>query len=155
MTTVAVDRLVGVMGADRRQTSNDHGVPMSCGKIEAVEVEGGVALVGCAGDEGPISLFLDWYQYDDDENPEPIDLDEDEDFSAVILMPDHTIMVCDRYLRPYEVNNRYYCIGSGGAFAWGALAGGCDMRKAIEVAIACDPYSGNGYDIITINAVQP
>ena len=156
MTTIAVDSHVGVMAADRRQVSNDVEVIMECNKISKIDLEDGIHLVGCSGHESPAAIFLDWYEYGDEyETPDPIDLDiEEEDFEAVILAPDGTILVADRFMSPYEIKNRFYCSGTGGPFAWAVLKAGCGIKKAIETAISMDPYSGGGYDIIYLQDIN-
>lgn len=38
-------------------------------------------------------------------------------------------------------NSNYITFGSGGSYAFGALKAGADVRKAVEVASGCDPYT--------------
>lgn len=44
----------------------------------------------------------------------------------------------------FEIDQDYYAIGSGGAYALGAMASGADARTAVLAAINQDPKSGFG-----------
>ena len=158
MTTIVVDSHVGFMAADKRSTANGTEAVMDdTDKIKQVDLSDGIHLVGFSGNEGPASIFLDWYEYGDEyEAPDPIDLDDEADygFEAVILTPDGTILVADRFMNPYEVTNRFYCSGTGGAFAWGVLQAGCGIEKAMEAAIALDANSGGGYDVVYLSEIN-
>lgn len=152
MTTVVADNVAGFIAADKMAVANDGEIIVaSMSKITRVETLDGDYLVGIAGNEGPITIFLEWVKYGDwDEPLDPMsDLHEDEDFSAII-MGDENLMLCDKYMRPYEIPGRYYAIGSGGPYAWAVLKAGCGIAKAMEVAIDMDPYSGLDYEVVYI-----
>ena len=157
MTTIVVDSRVGFMAADRRSTANGTEAVMdNTNKIKQVDLSDGIHLVGFSGNEAPAAIFLNWYEDGDEyECPDPIDLDDEADygFEAVILTPDGTILVADRFMVPYEVENRFYCSGSGGAYAWGVLQAGCGIEKAMEAAMALDANSGGGYDIVYLSEI--
>ena len=158
MTTVVVDSHVGFKAADRRSTANGTDVVMdNTDKIKQVDLSDGIHLIGFSGNEGPAQIFLNWYEFGDEyECLDPVELDDEADygFEAVILTPDGTILVADRFMNPYEVENRFYCTGTGGAFAWGVLQAGCGIDKAMEAAIALDANSGGGYDVVYLSEVN-
>jgi ATP-dependent protease HslVU (ClpYQ) peptidase subunit len=147
MTTIVVDRDMGLMAADRMVTSNDGDVAISCStKIEHIDIGGDIYLVGMAGMEGPAEHFLEWFRNGDwDEPPSPWDNLED-DYTIVILGP-NGIQVADKYMRLYPIEHRWYGIGSGGGYAWAVLEAGCGVDKAMQTAIKMDPNSGFGYQI--------
>ena len=115
MTTIIVDSRVGVMGADRRQVSNDSDIVMqgAC-KINKIELDDGIHLVACSGHESPAAIFLEWYEWGDDDKPlDALELNEDEDegFEGVVLTPQADILIADRFMVPYKIPDRFY--GSG------------------------------------------
>ena len=145
MTTIVVDSEIGYIAADRMATSNDGDVACEYPKIR----RGGDGLIACAGNEGPATIFEEWFLHD--EWDEPLDslgqLEEYDDFTAVILLNDGGIWVADKFMRPYQIHSRWYAAGSGGAFAWAVLMAGCGLEKAMETALKMDPNSGFGYDV--------
>ena len=158
MTTIVIDSHVGFMAADRRTIANGtEAIIDNTNKIQQVELSDGIHLVGFSGNEGPAAIFLDWYEYGDEyECPDPIDLDDRDDygFEAVILTPNGTILIADRFMQPYKSEGRFYCTGTGGSFAWGVLQAGCGIDKAMGAAIALDPNSGGGYDVVYLSEVN-
>ena len=165
MTTIVVDREMGYMAADRMATSNDNDVAIECPKIREIEQADGVHLMACAGNEGPAQVFEDWYTYGDwDEPLETMEsTDYDEGFTAVILTPKSEIWLADKFMRPYQIfgglphgqkRSRWYCAGSGGAFAWAVLWAGCGIEKAMNAAIEMDPNSGYGFDVVFLKDVN-
>ena len=128
---------------------------MECHKIRQIELSDGIHLVGCSGHEGPSQIFLEWYEFGDEyEGPDPIEVTEEEDFEVVILTPESKILVADRFMLPYAIENRFYCTGSGGVFAWAVLKAGCGIEKAITTAISMDPFSGGGHDIVYLEDIE-
>ena len=137
------------MAADRRATSNDleHRLTVPK-KIESIEIGGDQYLVGIAGHEGPGSIFLDWFENGEwDEPLEPmLGIDREEEFEAAILGPEG-LEIVDKFMRPYKIYDRWYAIGSGGAYALAVLEAGCGIEKAMETACRLDSGSGGGFDI--------
>ena len=158
MTTIIVDSRVGVMGADRRQVSNDSDIVMqgAC-KINKIELDDGIHLVACSGHESPAAIFLEWYEWGDDDKPlDALELNEDEDegFEGVVLTPQADILIADRFMVPYKIPDRFYGSGTGGPYAWSVLKAGCGIEKALKTAISLDPFSGEGYDIVSLHDVD-
>jgi ATP-dependent protease HslVU (ClpYQ) peptidase subunit len=156
MTTIIADREMGYMSGDRRVTSNDGEVIMTCPtKVYRVDIGGDQYLVGLAGLEGPGLIFLDWFEYGDwDEPPEPMsDLSEEDDFSALILS-ERGMWTVGKFMRMDEVFDRWYAIGSGGVAAWAVLMAGCGHRKAMETAIRMDSSSGGGFTTLFLDGTD-
>jgi hypothetical protein len=144
---------MGHMAADRRVTSNDGEVIMTCpSKIELVDIGGDSYLVGLAGLEGPGHIFLDWFRHGDwDEPPEPLEsLGEEDDFSVLILA-NHGMWVVDKFMRMDQVFSRWYGIGTGGVAAWAVLQAGCGIAKAMYTAISMDANSGGGFNVMRLD----
>lgn len=148
MTTIVVDSEMGYMAADRMATDNDCGVTIECPKIKILELKDGIHMLGSSGMESSATIFEEWYESEDNEYCDPLeDIEPDDEFTTVILKPDFTIWVADKFYRPYQVHSRWYATGSGGPFAWAVLMAGCGIKPAMETAIKMDPNSGLGYDI--------
>lgn len=147
MTTVLVDKNVGYIAADRMATSNDCEVAISCSKILELELDGERFLAAGAGLEGVIEHMVEWFESGDWDS-EPLDVNEDDDSTLVLLSCDTAkILVVDKWLRPYEIDSRWYAAGTGGPFAWAIVEAGCGVEKAMKTAVAMDPNSGFGYDV--------
>lgn len=149
MTTIVVDKAMGLMAADRMVTTNDGEVGIACDtKIEEVQIGGDLYLVGTAGMEGPAEHFLEWFRDGDwDEPPSAWEsLDDSESFTVVVLGPEG-IQVADKFMRLTPIHHRWYAIGSGGPYAWAILEAGCGIDKAMATAIRMDPNSGFGYQV--------
>lgn len=149
MTTIVVDKAMGLMAGDRMVTTNDGEVAIACDtKIEEVEIGGDLYLVGFAGMEGPAEHFMEWFREGDwDEPPEAWEqLADDEAFTAVVLGPEG-IHIADKFMRLTPIHHRWYAIGSGGPYAWAILEAGCGIDKAMETALRMDPNSGFGYQV--------
>lgn len=147
MTTIVADKQMGYMMGDRRVTSNDGEIIMTCPtKIQRVEIGGDQYLVGLAGLEGPGLIFLDWFEHGDwDEPPEPLVSLEDTDDFSVLILGTGRMWIVGKFMRMDEVFARWYGIGSGGVQAWAVLEAGCGRKKAMETAIRMDASSGGGY----------
>lgn len=153
MTTIVADKKMGYMMGDRRVTSNDGEVIMTCPtKIQRVDIGGDQYLVGLAGLEGPGLIFLDWFENGDwDEPPEPMSELADEDAFSVLILAKHGMWAVDKFMRMDEIFNRWYGIGSGGVPAWAVLEAGCGRKKAIETALRMDANSGGGYTCLFLD----
>lgn len=156
MTTIVVDKAMGLMAADRMVTTNDGEVAIACDtKIEEVTIGGDQYLVGVAGMEGPAEHFLDWFRDGDwDEPPSAWEsLDDSESFTVVVLGPEG-IQIADKYMRLTPIHHRWYAVGSGGPYAWAVLEAGCGIDKAMATAIKMDPNSGFGYQVRHLEATE-
>lgn len=152
MTTIVADRTLGVMAADRQSTSNDCDVACVYQKIRVIELRDGIHLLASSGNEAPATLFEDWYEHGEIDEPLPTmeHLGDDDTFTTVILNPRRELWITDKFMRPYLWHGRRYATGTGGAFAWAILEAGCDVHVAMQTAIRMDPHSGFGYEIATL-----
>ena len=59
------------------------------------------------------------------------------------------------YLREIKILDAYAAVGSGAAYALGALASGKSARQAVEIASRFDPQTGNGVDCVALSRKTP
>lgn len=52
------------------------------------------------------------------------------------------------YLRPIKFSEKIVAVGSGGAYALGAMRAGADAKRAIEIASEYDPATGKGVTVM-------
>lgn len=98
----------------------------------------GKALVGFAGNVEQAHVFIDWYA---DRKQRKPDLNSEQEWSALVLGEDG-LLCWGPSLRPVQVYDHFYAIGSGAPFAMGAMEAGASARKAVEIACRRDPYCG-------------
>ena len=67
--------------------------------------------------------------------------DDDSDFIYVGKDGTAYWLTCP-FLRKVRIVNKYYAIGSGGAFALGALEAGATVEQALAIAAKYDPHTG-------------
>lgn len=144
MTTIVVDQEMMYIAADRMATSNDGDVACEYPKIRRTPH----GLIACAGNEGPSTIFEEWFEYGAWDEPLPtMEQIEDYDSFTAIMLLDDGIWVADKFMRPYKIHSRWYAAGTGGPFAWAVLVAGCGIHKAMETAIKMDNNSGYGFDV--------
>lgn len=152
MTTIVADNAAGFIAADFQATTNDCDRPIYCPKIKRVTIGDAGYLMASSGNEGPASIFEDWFQHGDwDEPLEPMyNLEENDVFTTVILGKDG-LHVADKFMRLYRIHDRYYATGTGGCAALAVLIAGCGINTAMETAIKMDPHSGFGYEVVYLD----
>jgi hypothetical protein len=52
------------------------------------------------------------------------------------------------YLRPIPIEEPFIAIGSGSAYAMGAMAAGASAERAIAIAVEFDPNTGKGIQVV-------
>lgn len=127
MTTIATDGKT--MFSDSQQTT-DHIDRVDVLKV--CKVEG--SLWGFAGSVTQWLIFLKWLNGGDKHT----DLDE---FEVLQIDEKGKVFYWGQRLQPVEVGHPA-AIGSGGAYAMGAMMAGASPRKAVEIACELDSYSG-------------
>lgn len=140
MTTIVANRTG--MAADRRVT----GVPMfRTSKI--FRVRG--SIIGFAGNTEQALRFIEWRR-----TPEAKPtFTETADFLALELSPDGRLTYWGTEMVGIAIEDDFYAIGSGAAFALGAMAMRASPKHAIEVAARYD--SSTGSDVQTLTLGKP
>lgn len=134
MTTVAWDGRT--FASDRRmgewRTAN-----------KQFELPDGRVLSG-AGYMDDLAEVAAWLTAGGDERDKPVIGDDDTDFLLVDGAKCYWL-TCP-FLRPIEVLDGMAAIGSGSAYALGAMAAGKSAAEAVEIAARFDPHTGGGVD---------
>lgn len=137
MTTIIAT--VESMASDRRVT----GGPMfKCTKIARIKG----SLYGGAGDMAQILKMFEWFK-----NPDmKPDWKFQPEFEILQLSPEGLFLWGSEMIA-IPVGMPYYAIGSGAAFALGALECGAPPNEAIRVAHKFDPYTGRELQVHKLN----
>ena len=104
--------------------------------------------MGGAGYADSIMMGIAWLE---EGGPKPDLVDRSEDWSGILVIaPDGAIWKFEKQLHGFLVEAPQFAIGSGRAFAIGAMAMGATAREAVEVASRFDPHSGMGVDVLEL-----
>ena len=140
MTTIIYDRRERVIVADSQNTDRS-GATWKTNKIE--QLKNGWIFLG-SGHCLPILLTRLWAEVGFQEEHRPDystvleDLDE-YDFSCLCIDPTgQTVYLVDGEVAPTKVFDEYVAIGSGGAYALGAMDSGASALEAMDIAIGRD-----------------
>lgn len=137
MTTIAWDGIT--LAADSLSCSN--GQRSRVRKLRRCE-DG--RLIAAAGESGAVAAYLNWLERCVPLEPAPMrpsfQHDADDCVHALEIMPDGTVWRHERFA-PFIVEERSTAIGSGAAYALGAMAAGKSAPEA--VVIACELHSGS------------
>lgn len=143
MTTIAFDRRTKTIAADTQNTDAS-GQKWRVNKIE--KLPDGSFFMG-SGHLHTIAQCKHWAekQWLEKFRPDFSYFLEDEDergFSCFHVSADGTrVIMVDGELSPTEVMDDFVAVGSGAAYALGALEAGAEIVQAIEIACARDPNS--------------
>lgn len=135
----------GVLAADRRGYSGSKHPIGTKAKISRL-TDGW--LFGCSTPTpGLAEKLRRWVEENGVEKSLPATLEA----QAIVIRLDGAIFYFkdgDTFSGPLEAE--YVAIGSGSEYALGALTMGADAAHAVEVAIACDVWSGGGVDCLSL-----
>jgi ATP-dependent protease HslVU (ClpYQ) peptidase subunit len=145
MTTIAYK--AGVMAGDKMASEGNSKV----GVTTKIFKRNG-HLVGFSGRSDTAHLLLWWFERGAKEEEWPDPYDDDTDCSMIVVTPDGKVLFYERFPIPIRMENEFCAIGSGRDFALAAMELGCDPEKAVEVACRLDAYSGNGIDVLCLDA---
>lgn len=145
MTTIAFDRRTKTIATDSQNTDDsgskwkvdkievlpDGSVFLGSGHLRTINTAKGWALAEFAGEEEP-----DWSYFLEDA--------EDRGFSCLHVSADgEVVTMIDGELTPVHVTDDFVAIGSGAAYAIGALEAGAEVVRAVEIACLRDPSSSS------------
>lgn len=143
MTTIVYDKRNKVIAADSRNTDNG-GARWLVDKIETLP--DGSFVLG-AGHLYTIAACKHWAKSGFAETKRPdftffLEDMEDRDFSVLHITKDGAVVtLIDGEMQPQLVTNDYMAIGSGAAYAIGALEAGASAIEAVEIACKHDGNS--------------
>lgn len=106
-------------------------------------------LIGAAGRLSECAMFIEWFEKwlhaqegrEQGIKVDPVEPFDREEFTALVISPERECMVFESGRDMFEVEAPF-AIGSGSPFAIAAMKAGAGAKKAVEVAIDLDPYSG-------------
>ncbi|MEJ7831308.1 MAG: hypothetical protein WKF79_00195 [Nocardioides sp.] len=105
------------------------------------------SVVGCAGDGAAIALAREWFKSGEPKDTIPVL--RGQDFAALILRRDGRVELLDGLFTTYDCEAPA-TLGSGDAFALGALHAGATPRRAVEIAcLTCATVGG------TVRTMKP
>lgn len=130
MTTIAVNRKE--MACDSR-VSWDSEFGVVSDKVQRV----GDVLVGLSGIHNECAKFMAWFRT----KGEAPEFDAEKGFEAVVLSSTG-IDIYINGIYPLRLADPFYCTGSGGLAARGAMYCGKTPAEAVAIAIKCDKNSG-------------
>lgn len=152
MTTIVYDRRTKTIGADTQNTSSADEIYRST-KIE--KLSNGGYFLGSGHSYG-IGLAKRWANDGFKEAKRP-------DFSIFLSDTDMYGFTClwvhpngeevwrvDDEMTPIFITDEYTAIGSGGAYALGALDAGATVVEALRIAAARDPSTSAPFEILKI-----
>jgi len=152
VTTIVVDFRAGVIAADTQNTDKAN-TAYRCKKIE--RLSDGRYFLG-SGHLLTIGKVRRWAEAGFAEAKRP-DFGEmfgkrsDEfGFSCIVINRDGTAVLVDDEMEPQPVHDAYLAIGSGGAYAIGALDAGASAEKSVQIACGRDLYTSAPVDVETI-----
>ena len=87
-----------------------------------------------AGDEGQCWQFLDWYKNPDQDYPDKLD-----DMGALVITKRGAVSYASCKI-PTKIKPPF-SIGTGSAFAMGAMLHGASAAEAVDIACKLDKYS--------------
>jgi ATP-dependent protease HslVU (ClpYQ) peptidase subunit len=129
---IAADTLVSFDNMKSRYTTKIH------------RIDG--ALVACAGKVSDVAHFLTWVRAGEHPGLNVPTLDES--FEAIVIRPFEKgeAVTYGPELNP-EPRPAPWSLGSGAKIAMGALLAGADAKRAVEICIDLDIYSGGDIDV--------
>jgi ATP-dependent protease HslVU (ClpYQ) peptidase subunit len=142
MTTIAYKD--GIMAADGRETLDGFILNDACKKIMRL---GDGSLVGGHGETQGINQVMDALFAGKDKLPKA------EGADLLMVKPDGKMYLKeggDRKFRPLESNLKFYAIGSGARYAITAMKAGADAKRAVELAIEADVWSGGKIQVVPL-----
>ena len=149
MTTIAVDLRAMVIAADTQNTDRAN-VAYRCSKIE--RLSDGRYFLG-SGHLLTIGKVRRWAEKNFSEEHRP-DFEEmfgkrsdDFGFSCVVIGFDGRAVLVDDEMEPQPLRDAYFAIGSGGAFAIGAMDAGASAEEAVRAACRRDLYTSEPIDV--------
>lgn len=132
------------MAADTRSTDDSyHPGIVRCEKLFRVDGD----IIATAGEDAPGMVFVDWYPKRKTRKPPSKLIDGGADFCCLVLTKEG-LFWWDKWCRPNKVLHDFYALGSGGAYAMGAMDRGATASEAVESAMKYDCYTGG--DIVTM-----
>ena len=139
MTTIAFKD--GIIAADSQETHGD-GRISECKKLYSVSG----TIIGTAGDSYTGLIFIDSFERGArmEDAPDLSHVKSDEDFECIVIEDKDNIYTINRFFQKYPVKmpDGFYALGWGSSYAMAAMEMGADAKKAVQIAVKYDAYTG-------------
>lgn len=146
MTVIAYDGIT--LAADK--LSNNGGTKATVKKIWRLK-DG--RLFGGAGDFGAVHSLKSHV-----ESGSPLSAsqsDKDDWAVGIVIGLDKSITIYERYGNKFQVEDKFYAVGSGRDYAIGAMAMGASSARAVEIASQHSTGCGMGVDVLQLSPLAP
>ena len=140
MTTIAY--CDGVMAGDTR-ISNESEIDVSAFR-KVYKLRSG-ALIGFCGNVGDVQNAINLLRV----NPDNFSFLPTEEFEALLVLPDGSVRHFESKVW-YDIDAKYFSIGSGSDAANVAMHMGADPRKAVRVAMVFDKNTGGKIHVVKL-----
>jgi ATP-dependent protease HslVU (ClpYQ) peptidase subunit len=146
MTVIAWDG--HTLAADKRLNSGT-GNPLST--ITKIRRLSSGSLVGWCGGISFCEAIVQWIEAGADPTAIEEKWFEHEELAGVVMMidPSKTIHLFEHAF-PIIIENKFYALGTGGAYATAAMHLGQTAFQAVQLACLYDSGCGNGIDVLTL-----
>jgi ATP-dependent protease HslVU (ClpYQ) peptidase subunit len=142
MTCIAYRK--GVLAADTQITCGD-GRKIRASKIQALP-DG--SYFACAGDSKAIVRISRWIHRGMPTKGRP--RCSEDTFDVIMVRQDGTLLTANDALDFEALSEPFYAIGSGGAYAMGAMARGATAIQAVKIAARFDTNTSGPVDSVVI-----
>lgn len=152
MTTCVYDRRTKTIAADTQNTDSAQTI-YRVAKIE--RLKNGSYFLG-SGNCFTIGITKRWAEtgFAESKRPEYGVMFEDPDeygFSCLVISQDgNTITLIDNEMQPTLILDDYAAVGSGGAFAIGALDAGATVEQALDIACQRDSSTSHPVHVVKL-----
>ena len=142
MTTIAYDGKT--LAFDSRITEDGHVCGHSDKGIVTKEFYGAIA-----GDFVSIPLLRKWVESGRDPKLQPKFKKGTQFLMVLIHRESRSITVYEDSLEPMTMDDKVFSIGSGSAFAYGAMHAGASAKQAVQAAAMYDGSTGGAVRVLT------
>lgn len=138
MTTIVADRKG--MAADKRLSGS--GAVFKMSKLHRVNG----SVIGFCGNAEQAFQFMEWRR-----NPDAKPSFSEPNFEALELTADGQMLWWGVEMIAIPIEDDHYAIGSGAAYALGAMAAGATVKEAIQIAAMYDANTGTEVQTLTLS----
>jgi ATP-dependent protease HslVU (ClpYQ) peptidase subunit len=147
MTTVIAVCNPPAMYADKRLSTGNG--TATCMKLTYVVEAYCRAIVGLAGDAGEAQRFIAWLVAHGFNTDEEFKRAKGKHFELLVLLDTGELRYYEDGNDYFRIENTVFGIGSGAAFAIGALEAGASPERAFQIAAKRDSATSPEYDHLT------
>lgn len=130
------------MAADKRITFAGGNAVFKTSKLHRVNG----SIIGFCGNPEQALQFIEWRR-----NPDAKPTFSEPVFEAIELTADGQMLWWGSEMMAIPIEDDHYAIGSGAAYALGAMAQGASVKEAIQIAAMYDANTGTEVQTLTLS----